>query len=427
MTANTPPITGLNDPELAAILNNPSGGFKPPPKKLDLEALELELQRALDPRHTGVATTDAPQSQEILQSLGHTPITTETDRIKLADLEARSAEYTRKYGIPMQPNQELKPIRFSPQMPEHIGDKYIAEDPSIPKNYSHGKREVSFCIGKEFPPALITRIVARWNLGVPIESIVKDTNFQLQATRQRIEAIDVYAIMMLAKHQETNGGRPKEREKVNDTRPRPNEMSLPQFKLFLTQWKAGSTMATCKKVVQPFEGEFFVRKMFGQLNERWRTFRREEELNKSHKLKNPLMDAMLHQHARRLTLNGQPYLIYPISKLPQEFQKSMDNVAIYDAPIQAAPPKKLLGLVTGSADIPKEEGYAEYARKLDEVLDKQNSAERPSLDRTVALPTAEEPHPFPAVDPDDIDRQENATDQLADMSLEELLNMDILE
>jgi len=455
-----------DDDFLKAVSQKASGGITKPPPDIDLSdiekqlALEVMAEQALDPRKVGglIASdvTKEPQQHVTMQDLGG-PVETPEAEVRLDDIFAAIAQYEKQHGPPPNPlhpeahrhpsNMPTLRGKQQPRQPlwrpaaidyetQPLTDAQVAQ-----LEVATTKREVAFCTGRELPIDLVTRLVALWNIGMPLHAMVKDANARLAPINKYrdLEEIDLYAIITLAKHDEMDREHyVKQREPVKD-RTLPNELSLEQFKKFLAQWRHGGTLALCSKVVIPFQSVHFLRKIFSQLMSRHRLTARERELKNARTLqaddKPTVFDRLFSKHAARYLINELPYLVYPVRHLPPELLSRLDALPYLNPKPKATDPNIP---DIKEPQLPPEILSQERQKQLDEQLRQLNqkpTAIQADLDRT--LPTPEEPEfstgkpdensDGPPLDPSPETATAEAESDFTGMSLEELLGIDPTE
>lgn len=408
--------------------------------RLEAELAEL-FAKAKDPR-VGPETGKAASGKIVSVPEGygdeHQPIDLlpplEDVRLEDLEMELRRLEEQKRKPKKKHRFEVTRPpaARIQPQQIVAGEKQYRA--PSNPS-----PRAVRFlCTPEELTPELITQLVSRWNLGVPLPAMRAWANERLLSSQRTMEYIDIYATISLAMTHEAAGKAPPNRETVHQKRKAPGEMSLESFRVFLRQWKGGESYEMCRRSVMPYENGYVTRHLFASLNQRYATIRREEELTRKRRAENPFAHPTLAEHCKRHVLDGKQYIVFPVERADDAMRASFRMMGIYGPPsiVNAPNPIPVRDIVLPSLPPPPEPEPSESLEILQDLskrfyeMNDEPPPERP--DRTVLPPEVHEPavhHDYadlaPLLDPSDGEPVCDALpEDVADMDIEDLLGLD---
>lgn len=338
---------------------------------------EKELEDALDPRRVDGMIVDHDPMPEPLSNIASPAVAREVRGINLDQLH-RELELIEKRNLGGAKPRPAPSVRRP---------KPLDEEDDLPDISSGKERKCKIlCSGDWLTDQLVTRIVSRWNMGSPMSSIVKDTNQQLQSTcRKTIEEVDLYSILLLALEDEQAGMVRRGRELVRKTRSN-NEMNLDVFRKFIVEWRKGSPKALIAAKLIPYSNDSFVRKLFTQLNTRLRIERREEELNRSRRLKSPVLDERITQHARRTIIGDRVYVVIPMRNIPVELLPLMNSLPPIDLKTHDMPPSRPVNATAVLTAQPTESNEQRMQRLAEEM---QRLDARPRTEEDIVIPEVE--------------------------------------
>lgn len=347
--------------------------------KMEAE-LKLLVAQAMNPRLTVPVTVNEGYGDDKEVVLPELPpienVSIEELENELIRLEPKRTKH--RFAVTRPP-----PARIQPQNVPLVEGEEQYKAPRL-----SGPRQAKFyCTPEELSSDFISKIVARWNIGTPIASIISWSNERLQSHKIEMRTIDIYATIALAMTHETEGKAPTSREKVNHAKRLPSEMPLDAFKVFLRQWRGGECFELCKRSLLPYENEYCCKKFFGELNKRWATMRREEELTKKQRAENPFTHPVLRQFCRRHAMDGKQYIVFPVEMADEMMKASFKTMPVYIPPsVVTEPTPDPDPTVEPVYEAPVDElepAQSELLRQMSQTFNEMNDAARVFVEREV--------------------------------------------